>query len=495
MQPNVVLIVLDTARAQNFSCLGYQKVTSPRIDQLAEEGVLYRNCIAPAPWTLPSHASLFTGQFPSVHGAHGAHLRLDDRFPTLAQVLRGLGYSTLGISSNVWVSEAFGLARGFDTFFKTWQRFQDDTTTARVMRARGDGNLRPRLNALLQSIPRNAVPKTLLNLFYLRVLWRRSDAGAERTYRELRRSMASLSRPFFVFLNYMEPHAPYNAPGEYKFKHLPSKNLPVEHAHRMIKLSTASKDFHMGELKLTPRDFELMRALYDGEISYSDYRVGQVLDYLDHSGVLDDTIVIVTSDHGENIGEHALMAHRFSVNETLLRVPLIVRYPAAVEAGQQVQEYVQLTDIFPTILRLLGVRPGHFGLSLPGRAIDPPSLCARQAVPVVAEYIGNGYTAEANDPTFDFESSRYCRTYKALYRGGFKLIMASDGSRELYELGSDPEEGRNLAEERRDLVGRLSEHLAEWELSNPSSSVPASVGDQELDAIVEERLRALGYLG
>jgi arylsulfatase A-like enzyme len=495
MRPNILLIVLDTARAQNFSAFGYHKETSPHIDRLAEEGVVYSNCIAPAPWTLPSHASLFTGQFPSVHGAHGDHLYLDEGFPSLAQVLRGLGYSTLGMSSNVWVSEAFGMARGFDAFFKTWQWFQDETTTAQIIKPQGDGNRRPRMEALLRSLPRKGGLKTLLNALYGKLLWRRHDDGAARTNRELKRRLVDLSSPFFLFLNYMEPHAPYDAPGDYKLKHVSSAASSSEHVRRMIELSNASRDYHTHRLELLPRDFEVLRGLYDGEISYLDAQVGQVLRHMESLNLLDNTLVIVMSDHGENIGEHALMAHRFSVHETLLRVPLIVRYPQVFPPGGRVEAYVQLTDIFPTILDLLGVSPSELGLSLPGRVIDPQSLSDSQSVPIVAEYIGNRHTAEANDPDFDFEGSRYSRTYKALYEGDFKLIMSSDGAHELYDVVSDPQEAKNLVKERRDLADHMLEQLVQWTASLRSSQQPASDIDPTLDAMLEERLKALGYLG
>src|SRR3972149_8651863 len=130
VQPNIIIIILDTARAQSFSCYGYKRKTTPNIDRIAQGAVLFENAISPSPWTLPAHASIFTGMYPSRHGCHERHKFLNRNLPTLPEILKNIGYRTIGISNNSWISKNFGFDRGFDSFIKLWQIIQYETDMA-----------------------------------------------------------------------------------------------------------------------------------------------------------------------------------------------------------------------------------------------------------------------------------------------------------------------------------------------------------------------------
>ncbi|PYS94798.1 MAG: hypothetical protein DMF50_11465, partial [Acidobacteria bacterium] len=315
-RPNVLLVVLDTARADRFSFDGYARDTSPRLDSLAAEGILYLKAYTPAPWTLPAHASLFTGLYPSAHGADSGHLRLDDDQVTLAELFQAAGYRTVGYTANPWIGRDHHFDQGFETYDEVW-------------RATGD-QAADRGAALINSKVANWLE------------WRAGDPDAR-------------SRPFFLFINYLEAHLAYDPPEPERSRFLPAAANPA--ALERLRRFKHPEDvrFNLGLTTLNGRDLALLSDLYDGEIAYLDRRVGEVIDLLKRRGLLDRTVIVVTSDHGESIGEHRLVDHKLNVYDNLLRIPLLLRYPAAVRPGQRVQDVVMLQDLFPTLLALAGI--------------------------------------------------------------------------------------------------------------------------------------------
>ncbi len=472
-RPNIALIILDTARAANFSCYGYERETTPEIDKIASEGVLFENAISPSPWTLPAHASIFTGLHPSFHGCTERHKRLDPLVPTLPKMLKDSGYHTAGFSNNSWISRAFGFANGFDAFYNLWQVVQYETDFANpdLQGTEKYGNALGLLNKGNPFV-------NLINGIYGNSLWRRYDYGARRINRLAAKALERMDkrRPFFIFINYLEPHLKYAAPEPWFGKFL-DKGTSRKKALGVNQDAWACMG---GTARMTAEDFEILRALYDAELSYLDYRVGEFCRALRKKGLFDDTVLIITSDHGENLGEHGLMDHQFSLHDTLLRVPLIIRFPGIFNRGARIKKMVQTTGILPTVCRLLGIE---------NKGKDLLQLDSREAF---AEYLTPQPPSEIlkkRYPGGDF--SRFCRGLTAVYSGDWKLISSTRGEYELYNLKEDPEETSNLFESRPAIFDALRDRLKGFQDSRPI--VSGQTGEVAAGE-VKKRLEALGYL-
>lgn len=454
--PNILLVVMDTARADHLSCYGYPRQTTPALDALAGEGTLFENACTPAGWTLPAHASLFTSLYPSAHGLNRVGDRLAEGVPTVAERLARLGYRTVGITNNAFIGKLSGLCRGFETFIEP---------TAPL------SGVRP-------AIVRKAGRRLHRLLFGQR--W---DIGASRTAALALRQMAAGGkrdrRPFFMFLNFMEPHQTYGAPASYRLMFVDGDRERAEAIPQDV------AGFLTRAFTLSEEELALLRGLYDGQLRYLDLHLGEMLARMRRLGLLDETVVVITSDHGENLGEHGLMGHLFSLHETILRVPLIVRHPAAFAAGARSQQPINLVDVAPTLLELAGAAPDP---TLQGRSFaQEPEVPGRASI---AEYINPQLDLlRRRFPAFD--CSVYDRELRAIRQGRFKLIWSSRGDHALHDLSRDPGERENLIESHPEVAGRLAGELAAWAAAlTPAAS--ARGGDIDRETI--ERLSGLGYI-
>lgn len=498
--PNIVMIVLDTTRAQSLSCYGCEELTTPHLDTLAETAVLYEDAISPSPWTLPAHASLFTGLYPSFHQTDGHRPFLSPALPTFAEAMGHFGYETFGVSNNVWISDSFGMDRGFQKFIKTWQIIQREHDIQTGLKDSTPSKLGAKAKYLqtIKLILQGNVGANVVNAAYGKSLRYSRDDGAARTNQLVNKWVSERNEadPFFLFINYMEPHAPYQPNGIYRELHVP-QGASKESIDRVRRLSRQSKQYHSGVIDLTPDDFALMRTQYLGAISYLDHMVNDLLDSIRTRYDWDNTLVIIMGDHGENIGDHGLMAHRFSVHETLVRVPLIIKYPFSMVEPGRVRSRVQLVDILPTVIDLLQQTSGKTNAHiLPGNVQGRSLLEEKSDERVaVAEYNSVYYSPEAQDLATDFENSKYNRTLKAVYRDNYKMIVASDGEHELYDLAADPAEVDNLFTPQSTIAANMIEQLESWYQQKDTSF---SVGDEmvnvDIDSTIEHRLRDLGYL-
>jgi len=439
-KPNILWIVMDTARADHVSCYGYHRRTTPNIDRIASEGVLFEKAFATAPWTLPSHASMFTGTFPARNGTDAEHLRLDGRFHTVAEVLRSQGYRTHAYTNNVVVGSS--LAQGFDIYERT------------------NKGLDPKVGPeLVDSLKINEARRYLEEFLLM-------DDGAYGTNKVAKGWIAEAHQdgePFFVFINYMEPHRSYGRiPAPYDTLYL-DENVDRATVRELANgvRNKNTRNYNAGTVQINAEEFGILRALYDGEISYLDFRIGQLYNYLRELEVLDNTILIMTSDHGENFGEHGLMGHQLCVYDTLLHVPLIIRHPRSFKAGLRLDKQVQLIDIFPTILDITGIEwegrkelQGHSLIE--GTRQDIPRL-------VIAEH-GIWYgvldTSRKLNPGLDLTA--YARRLKAVRTEQSKYIWASDGKDELYDIDRDPHELNNLIDTYPEKARELKTLLVEW---------------------------------
>ncbi len=334
--PNVVLIVMDTVRAKSTSTFGYNRPTTPNLDRVASEGTAFDLAFSTAPWTLPSHASMFTGEYPHEHGADWSR-PLSARDRTLAEVLRDAGYVTAGFSANTLnVTRVHGLARGF-------VHFEDLPVSL--------GRL-----ALTISLGRRIVGQGSIRhwLQYHEVADR--QPAEQITGNFLSWLETHKTRPFFAFLNYFDAHDPYLPPEPFASRFGPRRRPDTRFWH------TGDAAWPADRPKMNEADRRAEVAAYDGAIAYIDAQVGRVVEQLQHERILDNTLLIVVSDHGEQLGEHGLFNHGNSLYRPVVHVPLVLRFPGKAPAGLRVSSPVSLRDLPATVLDLLARESG----SLPG---------------------------------------------------------------------------------------------------------------------------------
>jgi len=416
-RPNVLLITLDTTRADHLGCYGYERDTSPNLDRLAAEALLYERAFSTTSWTLPAHASLFTGKFTSSHGARydpGGPLRLTSGITgpaewndyrarglspgetTLAGTLRAAGYATAGVVAGPWMKRVFGLDAGFE-------HYDDDQVHT--------------LSGRLASEVTNAALGWLARL----------DG----------------ERPFFLFLNYYDAHSPFEAPEPFKYHFL----SPEARARG----AKGGRD---------------LVAMYDGEILYADLHMGRLFDEMRARGLWDDTLVIVTADHGELLGEHGRWGHGQTLSQQELHVPLIVRDPGGTVPPGRSLDPIQLVDVGALVLARL---------DLP----LPPRSQGGGAHPVVAEV----YPLERFAPG---------GSWRALIEWPHKYVRGSRGQVGLFDLEADPGESHDLtpgeAARSSRMQGELEAYLGALPLPGPAGPEAA------VDPALSESLHSLGYM-
>ena len=426
-RPNVLLIIFDTARADRFPFDGYSRPTAPNLMTIAAEGVVYTQAFSPAPWTVPAHASLFTGQYPSLHRTDCGSLRLPDQATTLAETLQAEGYRTIGYTANPWLGRDYNFQQGFDTYGETWRDVPQESEDT------GAGLTNDKVIRFLR--------------------WRADNPGAAR-------------QPFFLFINYFEPHLPYHPPEPERSRFLRPGADPAK-VKRLSRLGHPDEmRYIVGLSDLTDDDMGILNDLYDGEIAYTDRRAGEVLSVLREQGILDRTIVAIAGDHGENIGDHHMMDHKLSVHDTLLHVPLLLRYPPRIRAGQSIDTRVQMHDLYPTLLGLAGVAPPQGAVveavPLPGAGL--PGSGRPADGPIIGEFVGPPleFIKVMQDLFPGKDLSRYDRTLVALRYSGYKIQWGSDGRHALYHVDQDPGETNDLAATEPDRLQEMVRQVQDW---------------------------------
>lgn len=337
--PNVLLIILDTVRAWNLSGYGYTRPTTPGLDRLMTEGTRFDWAFSQAPWTLPSHASLFTGRFPHELTANWL-APLDASYPTLADALSSRGFLTAGFVANeLYCDYEKGLYRGF-------QHYDDYPMNASELF---------RNSVLVRELTGKRWAREPFKSFQL--LGRKHAADVNREFLSWLDDAGS--RPFFAFLNYFDAHAPY-LPADSTARRFATPGLDLPYGDWIRYRGRPAGD------SLPPDYVQDNLDRYDAMLAEMDAELARLFRELARRGILDKTIVIVTSDHGEQFGEHNLMGHGNSLYLPSLHVPLIIRYPGQVPAGNQVRQPVGIRDIAATVADLAGI-PGRF--PLPGRSL------------------------------------------------------------------------------------------------------------------------------
>jgi arylsulfatase A-like enzyme len=486
--PNVLVVMWDTVRADRLSAYGYEKPTTPRLAEFARSGSLFEQVISPAIWTLPSHASLFTGLPVSAHGATASHKWIDSSFPKLAELFRDAGYDTYMFSSNPFVSDMTNSAPGFETVDYVWETPWNEKT-AQAIRAKLDP--RDRSNALAVRFNLAGLGADPRRLGITSADLTQSGPVIKEAFEHWldRRDSA---KPFFAFLNYMEAHYPRLPSLSARLKVMTPAQ--VDRSFTLDQDHTLLMDHMFGRHVFSEEDLAVISGVYDASLIDLDAATAQLFDMLEDRGLLDETVVLLTSDHGENLGEHGLMEHKYNVYNTVTRVPLVVRYPPRVPA-QRVFEPVSALDIHATLLDLAGIpppQPATHSISL----FAPPELRAGRGF-FISEMLAPASRALrlASKRFPDFDSSPWMRRFRAVEMDGLKFIRASDGRRELYDLATDPQETNNLYSSSPERAEPLERTLDQW----MGSFVPYKESKAPVDRtkpLTEEelkRLRALGY--
>lgn len=480
---NIVLLVMDTARADVTTSVLSERRGSASFWTAPE--TMHFEAYSSAPWTVPSHASLLTGTTPSKHGAHAGHPYLEDTLTTLPCILSSHGYETVAVSNNTWISEEFGFGRGFETFYKTWQYVQSDTDLGRIAREHeGISKITTTTKALFDGNPL----KNLTNAIYGQFFRKDGDDGAARTNEWVDEWLSGRdgSRPFFLFINYLEPHLEYRPPMTFARDYLP-EDVTYEAA---MDVSQDAWGYVADKVELTDKDFEVLRALYRAEIDYLTKKIEELVQRFKTAGEWEDTLLIVTSDHGENIGEHGLMDHQYALYDTLLHVPLIIH--GGPFENSMPQYPLQLVDIPPTVLETLDIDAYDAEEQFQGISFHPDNRDTREYV--LAEYMAPQPSMTALEQRVGDLPSHvrtYDRSLRAIRGEKYKYIRGSDDSQELYDIQIDPVENNDLADVRDDIAAELDSQLDEW----LGSFVHADdQGDVPMDDDTRARLEDLGYL-
>ncbi|WP_135855015.1 sulfatase-like hydrolase/transferase [Halorussus salinus] len=476
-RPNILLIVMDTARADFVE----DSRVMPYLNEFAKECTWFSNTFANAPWTLPSHSSIFTGKYPSEHGT-GGNKKYFDSERNIVSELNKAGYQTASFSNNPWISPDFGFD-DFDTFTPCWQLFRRGADLAAISQEEG---IRRQLKMLVSKLAKIDAPFTLANALYMKFIEGKYDSGAALTNFRLRRWLLDQGeeKPFFAFVNYMEPHLEYNPPHEHREKFLDEDDLD-----RWNKVNQDPWAYLTDSVEMDETDFQILKQLYRGELHYLDSRLEQVFTTLKNTGLMDSTAVFVTADHGENLGEHGLMDHQYSLNEALLRVPLLVHYPDEFEDGGIDDRMVELRDLYPTILSLAGIETSFESTEYPPQDLTNNDW-GREAV--IAEYLSPQPSVSTLSKRYDVRNSKmaeYDRALRSIRTADQKLVEGSDGTQQLYRVGEDEmDQDQTHVEGKKGLAEQLQKVVGDFD------SGLAQSGGRKLPESNRERLEDLGYL-
>lgn len=402
--PNVLLITLDTVRAKSLSLHGYSRATSPELERISKSSVRFDRAIVTAPWTLPSHASLLTSRLPH-ETSIGWFSPLDATHPTLAEVLSKQGFATAGFVANLeYCSSETGLGRGFH-HYEDYRVTPSQIAISSTLGTRLVDLIAGKVFGYADHV--NRKPAHLLNASFLNWLTRNDQ------------------RPFFAFLNYYDAHDPLLPPEPFASKF----GQPGRERNPAV----------WPEREWTAEEIQYERDAYDGSIAYLDQQLGALFAELQRRGKLDNTLVIITSDHGEQFSEHGVMGHGYDIFMTTLHVPLLMRMPSRIPGNTVVNEAVTLRDVPATVLDILGLK-NEVGFS--GKSLAQFWNGKLTPGPTGPELVASELNFAPNLPAH-FPVSK--GDMKSIISGQYHYIRNGDGSEHLFNLQADPDETRDLS--------------------------------------------------
>lgn len=429
---NLVIVTIDTLRADHLSCYGYAKPTSPRIDEIASKGIFFEKALCQTPQTLPSHASIFTGMHPRTHKSITHESPVDDDLTTLAEILKRKGYTTAAFVSSHVLDSRLNLDQGFDTY---WEIHKVKETKERV-------------KAQKQAV----------------------DLTTEAVIDWLR---GNKHKPFMIWVHWFHPHRPYNPPPAYL------KRFAGDYHRPSITDSDTLTMIWRHKIELSQSDVNYIVGCYDGEVAFSDEQVGRLVDEIERLGLSKNTIMVITSDHGEILYEHEYyFGHDIALYEECLWIPLIMVGPGPLSRPKRISDPVEAIDIMPTLLDLL--------------KIDKPPQIEGRSLLTLIETKSTSQVEYFFSETFPFPEKGLPR--HAVRTRSHKLVWReTEGEivKELYDLVNDPKEKANVFSTESQIAAKLDSVLASWISKGGLRPAPIPTA---LEAGRYKILKSLGYL-
>ncbi|MBM4268069.1 MAG: hypothetical protein FJ144_15895 [Deltaproteobacteria bacterium] len=468
-KPNVVWLVMDTTRADHLSVYGYPKPTSPTLEQVAKDGAVFDRAHSESSWTIPGHFVMVTGRYDAAR-----EKLLGEEFTTAAELFRDQGYETGAVLANMALGRGSGFEQGFDVAVDGPVRIFYQQAFERI----------PVIRALIAL--GIAPPDAVLRRFHQKTFLQNEAVRAENVNQWAVDWIDDRDpdRPFFLFINYMDPHDSYDPPAEFREKFAAGADPVLGFQRYSRKLGgTISSNSFVRDIssQFDEKTWSEMVGLYDGEVAYLDAQIGKLLEALKERGLADDTIVVITADHGELLGEHGLANHFKALTEEETHIPLLMRYPGKIPAGTRIATPSQLRDILPTILELAAISPA-------------PPMDGRSLVALLEgreEDVGDGesygFLHRPADKKFDFTQSGHLlgiRTDEAQY------VWSSTGKHEFYDLKADPQARQNLHGSGQPDEAQMAQRLEQWRSETGFSDFG---GKQKVDRLMKDKLKALGY--
>lgn len=515
---NIIVILLDTHRADRLGFNGYQRSTSPNLDEFARSATVFERAIAPAQWTIPSHASMFTGLPPSTHLTTQASSVLDDRFKTCAEILTGAGYETVGFCNNPLVGLIHNnLKRGFENFYNY------SGTTPDIPSDFPEGSIFPMIHIwesfgktvrkMIDPIQNKFATSSHLlqaatNPFFV-PLWTRFIHFKGDTARSIRQTTQYLAKktgraeekPYLLFLNLMETHLPFMPPREYALRFAPYLANDKDGTAFMARFNTLAMHWLIPlKQPFTEHEARVISDLYDAEVAYQDHLLGELLAEMQKPAIQENSLVVIAADHGEMLGEHQFMGHGFGAYRELIQVPLMIHEPGQ-RVGRQVKEPVSTTRLFHTILEAAAV-PEAVAADGSVLEVAPYSLRAAQdngsgSVPALeTKVVSEAYAPqdalnmmERREPEL-IEPLHMRPTHRALYAEGSKLYDIDGVETRLTTYDDELQAGTPALQE--ELAGRLEDFVRLSREGRPEGWKPATADLS--NPLIEQRLRDLGYM-
>lgn len=455
---NIILISVDSLRADHVHSYGYSKRTTPNLDRLADQGVLFETVVAESSWTLPTHMTMLTGLSAASHGMeYSSNSPLNPDHRTLAGMLRQAGYQTRGLFSGPYLHPIFGFGEGFDRYESVGGQIAYDEDGFSVADGRADTERKIRA-------VNHASHRTI--------------TSPEVTERAIDFLSEEHGKPFFLFLHYFDVHYDYNPPEDVWRQFDPDYRgqLTGENYDRNPAVHA----------RMSRADLEHVVALYDGEIRFTDEYLGRLIDTVDRNGLSRDTLIVVTSDHGQEFFEHGNKGHLRTLYDEVLLVPMVMRLPGVIPSGLRIKEQIRHLDLTPTLLAFAGIRDSLAGVDLSGVLTG---RTAPESYDAMSRLHRNGWLSSLRTPELKY------------------IIRRTDNedTETLFDLTEDPGESdpviRNVFRFRdRARVsdwGRLRDAVLNGEASELASRPPPearSGPEGELPEDLKERLRSLGYI-
>jgi arylsulfatase A-like enzyme len=454
---------------------------------------VYENAISSSYWTMPSIASLFTGMYTSGHGLVVDGDKINGLLLTLPVLLRQHGYRCAGFVRNVYVSEYSGLDSVFDDFYS---KYGLDTLkkVVSIISKKGVSRLHP--PGITRPFDDSPNDESSIKEHFFNVVARCFDiltdrGGSNFVYRFARWLEEYKTKPFFAFFQFLETHPPYRAPLRFalKFSSIQDniKRFFINHDHLKFLLS---------KCQMTSKDFQILQSAYDNSIHYADYLIGKIVLSLQKHSVFDNTLIIVLADHGDNIGDHGLMFHYFCLYDTLIKIPLVVKFPANVGVTGRISKVVQNVDIFPTILSLLDVQDKKAWEQIQGNDLlgqVPPKREQDLAISELVKVFG------PDRSHYKEQLNQFNRRLLSVRTRDRKFIYSSRGDHECYDLAKDPAELNNLyPEDNRfsDLMEKAFKYYSRMDdfyMAN-RENIDGDINFGQIDESIIEQLKSLGYM-